>query len=288
MIARHVSKFASRWGARCSLTLRSQNTLPLVEVAQPRCNTLFVVPIGATSVALGCAMWGPSFFVAKNAETVQTFSKDDSIVQTTLCKDDNIDDNAASSMYALYVLRAVFCWLSDLFMLCAYQRSTYEITLRKLKLLLDTVSYSENHELGNQVRKALASLDDEYRLHMTDQFRCVLRGALKQRDVCDASLGGLRLALNWELFKVQPLRYLWNENKMAAMYGLVFTGALAVKSMVFFGKQRNAPYGWTTLGHALHSSKFVGSTFAWIVWLNFYNYSSNVWMYNEDESEVEE
>ena len=146
------------------------------------------------------------------------------------------------ALHGVYVLKAVVCWPTNI--LSFTWPSTYESKLYDLKCILQSNQQDATHLNIRQLQKELKDLRDMYRFeyYFSSNFAEAVHSVLNLLDLAevpgkhqeDASffqtLCYLRVTTEWELVRLQPLRYLNEQSNGATNFAGVFAclGILAV------------------------------------------------------------
>lgn len=128
--------------------------------------------------------------------------------------------------YSFYITKAIICMPSNLLFMSLFAPSKYESKLWDLKKLLKTDSNDD------EITRAFNNLINRYSTNTSTPFDNVLEPIIERN-----SNGGVRFkkimnrkylykiksAVNWELIRIQPIRYLWKEIEQITTYGLIFS-----------------------------------------------------------------
>lgn len=116
--------------------------------------------------------------------------------------------------------------------------SRYESKLWDLKMVLSSLkppaSNAELSTIQQHITDELADLQLRYSGNTTGQFEKFLTAAnseLRREQIGLKYFYFIRSAIDWELIRIQPLRYVWNETEQIAWYGLLVTGVVGTSAM---------------------------------------------------------
>jgi hypothetical protein len=139
--------------------------------------------------------------------------------------------------YGFTIARAVLASPSYLFALCFFAPSRYESKLWDLKMYLAKGKPESDH-----VKKEFERLKEAYSMCQSAQFKKFMNVLFEDKDQVKhiAALDKKYMyftsaAIDWELIRIQPLRYVWNQTDQIALYGLAVTAALGVNSILTKG-----------------------------------------------------
>lgn len=107
---------------------------------------------------------------------------------------------------------------SLLFMMC-FAPSRYESKLWVLKKKLENVNDSTYSAIGEEFK----DLKLRYWEHTSGTFGRLLVALTQEKTRWDMLDERVRAAVDWELIRVQPIRYVWNETDHISLYGLAAT-----------------------------------------------------------------
>ncbi len=142
---------------------------------------------------------------------------------------ESLDSYSVCNMNQAY-LRSFL--LAPSYLLFAFMSSTrYESKLWDLKYAL------EKNVTSNTLRLKFADIKMRYRENTSRHFERVVDTLLKDDSrilmAADKKYEYYtKSAVDWELIRIQPMRYMWNETDQLTFYGVVITGALAWNSIL--------------------------------------------------------
>ena len=130
--------------------------------------------------------------------------------------------------------KALVCVPSNLLFMSCFGASRFESKLWDLKYLLAKNRNKENGEKDiQQLKTELNDFQVRYQGSSSEAFDFVLKTMLEddgaRLNLINHKYGNYFSAIvDWELIRVQPMRYIWNESEQIALYGLVFTGTSVI------------------------------------------------------------
>lgn len=131
--------------------------------------------------------------------------------------------------YGFTISRAIFCAPSNLLFMAFFAPSRYESKLWDLKLYLQRETLDSEH-----IKVELTDFATVYRENTSRWFEAFLNslGEQKQAKLEKKYIYYTRSAVDWELLRVQPMRYVWNETDQLTLYGLVLTAVIGINSLL--------------------------------------------------------
>lgn len=131
-------------------------------------------------------------------------------------------------MYGVTITWSVFAIPSNLLFMACFAPSRYESKLWDLKKKLENVNDTNRSAIGEEFK----DLKLRYWGHTSGPFGRLLvilsekstsKGKTRWDMLDERYMYYTRAAVDWELIRVQPLRYVWNETDQIALYGLAAT-----------------------------------------------------------------
>lgn len=109
---------------------------------------------------------------------------------------------------------SVFAVPSNLLFMACFAPSRYESKLWALKKKLENVNDSNRSAIDEEFK----DLKLRYWEHTSGPFGRLVVALTQEKTHWD--IDHTRAAVDWELTRVQPIRYVWNETKHISLYGL--------------------------------------------------------------------
>jgi len=149
--------------------------------------------------------------------------------------------------YCFTITRALVCAPSYLLFMGFFAPSRYESKLWDLKLHLEKENIDVTH-----LKTEFADLKTTYRENMSRYFEAFLNTLDEEKagKLQSKYLYYTRSATDWELLRVQPMRYIWNQTDQLTLYGLILSGVLGINSLLKIEKKENSI-------HTLLKNRFV-------------------------------
>lgn len=141
-----------------------------------------------------------------------------------------------TTFYGWTILSSILCAPSYLIFMGVYAPSQYETKLWDLKIKLDglqnsppSVQNEQSYELQTTTfYRELLGLRYHYKLLLSGDFQRFLETMLISLETNQSVLATMQddidcmsSAVNWELLRVQPVRYMWNETETVTVFGFI-------------------------------------------------------------------
>jgi hypothetical protein len=143
------------------------------------------------------------------------------------------------ALYGLTIVKSMICVPSNLLFMSIFAPSRYESKLWDLKYHLKDTKFDSNLE-KHKIEKIKLELEDfnkRYSVLFSGHFESAIKYMLNEKgrriEMLDHKYGYfLSAAVDWELIRTQPMRYIWNETEQIALYGIGLSGIFGVNAIL--------------------------------------------------------